>query len=439
MTTPTLGLLLLFIYLSKLKSHLAKLNHSADFKRAEVSEYPRSTFSLSQVELQTYFVMGEYISYLRTLSWRVRPVHTDWNLIAPTYVQYKEHTCNWLGWVLDLCDENGSKTVRNEHTNCPLPTAEAELRPVYEVTTKEILRQAQYLATCYEKTGFKWAMPKEIWRSYQSAYKTRVQYAHRCAATGEADDGHAYFNAMMENVHNLLRNCVKVQSLSKASSIAAEVEDPTMFENSFQELEEEDPAEDKYLYDDSISEASSAVGTSFEYRLDESFDDHVQVIKQNLAIENFQRKRKVLSDMYGPMKDYIMLLWKRQNAGDGVASLPEVASLVTEAAVVWIARKEEELYDYGESHKAELGETQWPIFDFSSSGSKYLYSNVVKDVRAARQMFTISYPTTLKPLDLRHQDKASCFSNEDDMQQLLVEDKLIVQLLGEIQLEMVRV
>lgn len=358
MTTPTLGLLLLFIYLSKLKSHLAKLNHSANFKRAEVSEYPRSTFSLSQVELQTYFVMGEYISYLRTLSWRVRLVHTDWNLIAPTYMQYKEHTCNWLGWVLDLCDENGSKTVRNEHTNYPLPTAEAELRPVYEVTTKEILRQAQYLATCYEKTGFKWAMPKEIWRSYQSAYKTRVQYAHRCAATGEADDGHAYFNAMMENVHNLLRNCVKVQSLSKASSIAAEVEDPTMFENSFQELEEDDPAEDKYLYDDSISEASSAVGTSFEYRLDESFDDHVQVIKQNLAIENFQRKRKVLSDMYGPMKDYIMLLWKRQNAGDGVTSLPEVASLVTEAAVVWIARKEEELYDYGESHKAELGETQ---------------------------------------------------------------------------------
>lgn len=54
-------------------------------------------------------------------------------------------------------------------------------------------------------------------------------------------------------------------------------------------------------------------------------------------------------------------------------------------------------------------------------------------------MFTISYPTALKPLDLRHQDKASCFSNEDDMQQLFVEDKLIVQLLGEIQLEMVRV
>lgn len=86
------------------------------------------------------------------------------------------------------------------------------------MTTQEILRQANLLKEYSQSNEVRYVMPRDIWHSYQSAYKERVRYAALYANDDRvqlANEGHEYFNGVIDRVQKQLRDCVDVVAVSR--------------------------------------------------------------------------------------------------------------------------------------------------------------------------------------------------------------------------------
>ena len=274
-------------------------------------------------------------------------------------------------------------------------------------------------------------MPRDGWRSYQYAYKTRVQYTHRHAAAGRADAGHAKFISMMEQIHQELRHCVQVQTLARTTNKKNEQENTPIDDNALEQLDGEHTADiDSTDHD----VAQSPIHDCSNYRLTLPII-HLDIMEENMALKDFQTERSVLMDMYGPLKEYINSLWEPVNNHDDEAK-PEVAAIITEAAVVWMTHKEEVLYDTVETFKKRFKKTLPAPFEFGPEDSKYPYFLALKDMTAARQNFSSAYPIALKPLKVRHE---ALFSLRDQnyLDQMNRTDELLIRLLAEVGLEIV--
>lgn len=308
------------------------------------------------------------------------------------------------------------------------------MSPAYAVSTEEILRQAQYLADSFDQTGFKWPMPKHVRRAYEDAKRSRAQFAERRAAVGQADAGHAYFISLMEKVDALLKECVEVQTLARAISLATEAESTSETvlgntEDATPEGEDDDIFEDEFAATDSGSAPATAYGIDLPL-------DHLAIMRRNLNAQDFSANRKSLEDLYMPLKKCIRTLWNRVEV-TGSDVKPEVAAFLTEAATVWMHNKEQELFKIREAFMEDFGEELPRMPSLAPEHQSYICSVTLNDIRESLKRTLIPYPITLARLDERYAKEMADVEDEGQAAAMIGMDQMLVHLLGQIGLETV--
>jgi hypothetical protein len=151
------------------------------------------------------------------------------------YERYKEDTITWLTWLIQTAVDHGSRVdtlgrlkgkERKQAKEAGLGkgkgAASIKVKNLaagrFEISTEEILQAAEYLAAL----DIKFTMPQNVHRSYKSALAMRIGYNKRYENDPHSDprsnEGHRWFISIMEDVHEQLRNCVRVQPSSKSKS-----------------------------------------------------------------------------------------------------------------------------------------------------------------------------------------------------------------------------
>lgn len=312
------------------------------------------------------------------------------------------------------------------------------MSPAYAVSTEEIFRQARFLADSFNQTGFKWPMPKHVRRAYEDARKSRVAIAERRATVGQADDGHTYFISLMERVDALLKDCVEIQTLARATSLAEEdgSTPETVLRGTEEDTAPEDEDDDIFEHDPATTDPGSEPSTTYGVDLPLG---HMEIMRQNLMSQDFHTNCRSIEDMYVPLRKRILALWDRAKA-QGSDFKPEVAAFLTEAAIVWMRNKEQELFEIREAFMEETGEGLSPMPSLALDSPSYVHSVTLKDVSQYRRRAQIAYPITLDPLNVRHKkemDEVERRNGKNQARSMVGADLFLVHLLGEIGLEIV--
>lgn len=284
---------------------------------------------------------------------------------AGAYQKYKRATEHFVDWICNTAANHGS-SIR-----CNSGGTEGE----YAVSTEEIRRQAQFLADHAIRGNVKFTMSTRVWQAYLFARGTRERYARLYGDL--ADAGHAYFNAMLSEVLQLIKDHVKVDKLARAVA-EKDTAIPCPFGGLFDSLTVEDVLDD-------TETPTPHISTPHKAR--ERYTPKVDSLSM-IRMEFFC----LLEDSEN-LFEYI----RQSVVGEGNFIAIEdqvVASLLTEAAVVIIGQREQDWLD-----SLAKEETRYiPVLATGPLDRFWLPSVSLEDVSEARMAYRDIYRLPIKQL-----------------------------------------
>jgi hypothetical protein len=256
----------------------------------------------------------------------------------------------------------------------------ADGRPIYLVSSEEILKQAEFLSKLTDTI----IMPRPVWQAFKQALAGRKMYAKRYAkevlGEDEEEDGHIAFIRILEESAEYIKKIAQVQQVASASSLDSKLMDTTLANlfgslNFIEEAEEEEP----HIAPAEITET---------YKPKKLF-----VIKVDKA-SDIRLQRHFLLEQAAKEGQYLQMLWDKSDQGE---VHPALAAFLTEAAIELFGEKERELVEQASEIGGSIVSEIDP--DFHSPIEMALIS--LRDIRAARQIYP-GYTFPLAPLIERH-------------------------------------
>jgi hypothetical protein len=304
---------------------------------------------------------------------------------------------------------------------------------MYEISTEEILRQAQFLADLAEETKCMYTMSIQVRKSYKFAFKQRRRYAVRYANNRQADDGHAYFLAMMEKVQHLLKDFIEVQKLSRTAHKSVKRKEKAtdssqiVYEALGDIVNENDDDGEEDLPDDpsdtAASNEASVVYIPVVFRLEEDLKTRwhlflsgyvplLEFLAENWAKTEYPDVHPYIKhhNDQTPNDDALnneslssQDLLDNHDLGEGASSYdPAVCTAITEVAVALFGDQEEKIYRARDALTSRTGKTYMLIFGTKLEDLGFQNTLMLRDVTAIRKKHGQAYPIGLRPLRMRY-------------------------------------
>jgi hypothetical protein len=277
------------------------------------------------------------------------------------YERYKEDTITWLTWLIQTAVDHGSRVdtlgrlkgkKRKQAKEAGLGKGKGaasikvkNLAPGrFEISTEEILQAAEYLAAL----DIKFTMPQNVHRSYKSALAMRIRYNKRYENDPNSDprsnEGHRWFISIMEDVHEQLRNCVRVQPSSKSKSHPDQSSGSVDTLSNLYEALSMAEAVEEYLQAEDEEASTSAPETS---------GNVPKIVYEPKISKEEQQRMKAISLCMDAVAThtYITNVWAQVEANQ---VNPGVAAFNTEAAVEIFGYQEQNLYREDSKLTSEL-------------------------------------------------------------------------------------
>lgn len=286
--------------------------------------------------------------------------------------------------------------------------------PKYEISTEEILNQTRFLSAL--RTTL--VMPRSVWRCYKSAIAARRRYADRYAKDQLADprdnEGHLYFNWVLEQMEILLKDRVVVQKVAKAQ--VGDVEEVTTepLANLFEKLNLATTEDEDFESDgerDIMDTTSDISSTSKVYVPKLSKEEELR-FEWFCFLEDAQKAWKHIQTVWTSTED-------QNNPPD-----PGVAAFITEAAIELIGYQEQQIY----ARAMAIGGKAALVIGADPSDPFYLGLTTLRDIANIRKSHK-GYIFPLEPLSERYYDL------QDPT--LVAKDQTLVQYMMELGMESV--
>ncbi|KAH7069169.1 hypothetical protein BKA63DRAFT_556486 [Paraphoma chrysanthemicola] len=182
-------------------------------------------------------------------------------------------------------------------------------RPIYLVSSEEILRLAKYLSRLATTV----VMPRTVWQAYKQALAGRREYAERYARDTlddgdvEEEDGHVAFIGLLETTAEYIKGIAQVQQV--ASAKAGEIEATVvLFSNMFDSLmllPEEEVTHTATMTLQPLLEDEFKPKMVFRLKVDGKAELRLQ--RQGLLEQADQERTYVAGLMKSPLRDIVMV------------------------------------------------------------------------------------------------------------------------------------
>jgi hypothetical protein len=352
------------------------------------------------------------------------------------YEQYKIDTEVWLSWFIQAAEDNGSEVqkardidesaARTGRLKGKLRKEEEEQARIhgrrYLISTEEIQNQARFIC----KLKYTLTMPRVVWRCYKNCLKTRERYSQRYAAeesSNELDNqGHRYFNQILADVHNLIKDRVLVQPVASAPQQQGSTgthEDPAA-RTTFDLLANLDLNADDYepesnediLSDTPKAPSASTIKTFYSPKLSEEEEVRLKLV---CILTNWEQVIKFIGEQ-----------WTESSLDDAIAAF------LTDATM---ALNEQEVNRYYQ-HRVQVGGVDRSMFALDPDEPGYLPLGTLESVSEARRL--VGSKAYELPITLRS-DREDIDLEEDDnlIQEMNLKDGTLVQYMMDLGLESV--
>jgi hypothetical protein len=344
------------------------------------------------------------------------------------YEQYKIDTEVWLSWLIQAAEDNGSSVEKEGEIDASAARS-GRLRGMlaqeghttthgqrYLISTEEIQKQARFIANLDSML----TMPRIVWRCYKNCLKTRERYAERFAeddSAGQLDnEGHRYFNWVLADAHELLKDRVRVRPVAPAPDTegSSELVGETIGVL-YDVLEDVDPNADDFVpgsdSDDTEHPAEAPSTSTIK-----------PIYKPKLSEKEMLRMRLICFQIEADrILDYTVQQWADESLDNAVATL------LTEAAVALIGQQAERYYQEFED---VFGINNFTI-ELGPEERGYIPFIALQAIAASRaQVGSKAYRLPIEPLEFREDP-----TNLDHY--MILKDALLVRYMMDLGLESV--